>query len=304
MSRNPNRSSLVLKGSGQRGAAVFSTTRYRSWFWLGIALLLLGGCATLSRDRLAANLASAMLNQDDIETVRSGAPAYLLLLDSLVEGQPNDSDLLLAAAKLYSAYGSTLAREPQRRQRLTARSLDYARRAICIDLRPLCARLDAPYPQFAPLVEQLPRDSTELIYSLASSWANWIRVRRGDWQALAQLPKVDRLFQWLIEQDPGLDHGRAQLYLALMNAQLPAAMGGHPEQARERFEQALRYSGGRDLIVQLEYARSYARLVYDQALHDRLLKQVLAADPRVPERTLSNIFAQQQARILLHDDYF
>ncbi|MDH4015412.1 MAG: TRAP transporter TatT component family protein, partial [Chromatiales bacterium] len=63
---------------------------------------------------------------------------------------------------------------------------------------------------------------------------------------------------------------------------------------------------GRDLSVKVEFARTYARLVYDRELHDRLLGEVLAADPDVPGLTLFNVLAQRQAEILLAsaDDYF
>jgi hypothetical protein len=41
-------------------------------------------------------------------------------------------------------------------------------------------------------------------------------------------------------------------------------------------------------------------------LHDRLLNEVLQAKPKVSGMTLSNILAQNEARILLNgaDDYF
>ena len=56
----------------------------------------------------------------------------------------------------------------------------------------------------------------------------------------------------------------------------------------------------------MEYAHTYARLMFDRPLHDRLLKEVMAADPAVPGYTLNNVLAQQQARQLLNsaDDYF
>ena len=41
-----------------------------------------------------------------------------------------------------------------------------------------------------------------------------------------------------------------------------------------------------DEPVKVEFARTYARLVYDRELHDRLLEDVLAADPDVPGLTL------------------
>ena len=52
-------------------------------------------------------------------------------------------------------------------------------------------------------------------------------------------------------------------------------------------------------MVKVLYARYYARLVFDRPLHDRLLREVLEADPRAPGLTLSNTLARQQAHRLL-----
>jgi hypothetical protein len=83
-------------------------------------------------------------------------------------------------------------------------------------------------------------------------------------------------------------------------------MGGRPDEARDHFEQAIELSGGRDLSAKVEYARGYARMLYDRELHDRLLAEVLEADPYAEGLTLSNVLAQDDARALLQDadDYF
>ena len=52
-------------------------------------------------------------------------------------------------------------------------------------------------------------------------------------------------------------------------------------------------------MVKVLYARHYARLVFDRELHDRLLNEVIEAQPDVPGYTLGNTLAQQQARELL-----
>jgi hypothetical protein len=59
-------------------------------------------------------------------------------------------------------------------------------------------------------------------------------------------------------------------------------------------------------MAKVEFARHYARLMFDRALHDRLLHEVLATDPEAPGRTLSNVLAQQQAQQLLDSaaEYF
>ena len=65
-------------------------------------------------------------------------------------------------------------------------------------------------------------------------------------------------------------------------------------------------SEGENLPAKVEYARSYARLVYDRELHDQLLNEVLAAPVEQPGMTLFNVMAQEQAEALLEsaDDYF
>jgi hypothetical protein len=99
----------------------------------GLALLLLlplGGCSLVvgsATSRLADDLSTGILEQDDVETVRDGAPAYLLMLDGLITGDPDNEALLLAGSRLYGAYASAFVEDPDRAGRLTDRSLRYAR---------------------------------------------------------------------------------------------------------------------------------------------------------------------------------
>ena len=62
----------------------------------------------------------------------------------------------------------------------------------------------------------------------------------------------------------------------------------------------------RNLVAQVLFARQYARLVFDRPLHDRLLREVMDADPNAPGLTLANTLAREQALLLLDDadDYF
>ena len=58
-----------------------------------------------------------------------------------------------------------------------------------------------------------------------------------------------------------------------------ASLGGKPDEGKGYFDKALELSGGKNQMVRVLYAQFYARLVFDQALHDRLLNEVLVADP-------------------------
>ena len=84
------------------------------------ALTLLTGCAGIvnkASQRLSENLGNAILNQDDPGTVRDAVPAYLLLLDTLLEGDPKNAGTLLSAARLYGAYAGNFVDEPEREAR-------------------------------------------------------------------------------------------------------------------------------------------------------------------------------------------
>jgi hypothetical protein len=258
----------------------------------------------MATDRLATNLSSAMLNQTDPEIVRHGAPAYLLFLDSLIEEDPDDQALLYAGAKLYSAYAGGLVTDPERQKHLTQKALDYAGRGLCQTTASICAKASQPFDLFKQAVDETGDEDLQGLYLYATSWSGWIQARSDDWNAIANLAKAQAMLEHIVAIAPGYEQGRAQLYLGVIKSQIPPALGGKPEVGRQHFEQALNYTAGEDLIVKLEYARHYARLVFDKTLHDRLLNEVIEADPIKPGLTLSNVMAQQQARRLLEDDYF
>jgi len=167
-------------------------TRWRGLCWLA-ALALLGppGCASLARSAtsgLAGDLSAAILDQDDPGVVRDGAPAYLLLLDSLIAGDPENVDFLLAGARLYSTYASSFALDPRRAQRLAERARGYAQRALCAHRKTLCKAVERPYPELREALGGVRRRDLDVVYGFAATWATWIQTHAGDWRAVADLP--------------------------------------------------------------------------------------------------------------------
>ena len=144
------------------------------------------------------------------------------------------------------------------------------------------------------------------LYSLGSAWAGWIQVRRDDLNAIVQLARVEEIMRKVIELDESYQQGSAHIYLGILASFAPPALGGRPDEGRKHFERAIMLSKGGNLMAKVAFAESYARLVFDRDLHDRLLREVLEADPNVPGYTLVNIYAQQKAEKLLSsaDDYF
>ncbi|MCW8919295.1 MAG: TRAP transporter TatT component family protein [Gammaproteobacteria bacterium] len=271
-----------------------------------LMVLTLGGCTSMITSRLGNNLSNAILNQDDPETVKAGAPAYLLLLDSLIEGNPRDATILIAGARLYSVYDAVFVEDAERGQRLSSKARGYARRAICLKQDALCAVDQGPFTEMLPVLGESRYEHLPALYTYALAWALWIQRHSDNWAAVADLPKIEAMLNRVVELKDDFEEGQAHLYLGILHSQRPPSLGGKPELARRHFEKALRHSQGRDLMIKVEYARHYGRMMFDQALHDRLLNEVLNAEVVVPGHTLSNVLAQRQARELLRSsaDYF
>lgn len=274
-------------------------------FLMVVVCMALAGCAGIL-SRSADNLTKAVLEHDDPATVESGAPAYLLLMDSLVIGSPDNKMILRAAADLYSAYGAIFVADSARAQRLTSRSYKYGRAAFCQHNDAACDLADLDFEAFEARVAGFGAKDLEYLFSLAQSWLAMIRAYSADWGMVAELPKAELLLQRVLELDPEHANGSAQVYMGVLKTLRPPALGGKPEEGRAHFEKAIEISGGNNLAAKVQYAESYARLVFDRELHDRLLNEVLQAETEQDGYTLLNVFARQRAEQLLatSDDYF
>lgn len=274
-----------------------------------VGILPLPGCqmlASTATTRLAENVSAAVLDQEDAALVRDGAPAYLIAIDGLIEGDPENQTLLLAGARLYSAYASAFVAEPKRAVRLTLRARGYGQRALCVRRAALCAAARGSFDDFERELATTERSDLPALYGLGSAWASWVQANSSDWNAIADLPKVQALMERVVSLDESYEAGGAHLYLGVLYTLRPASLGGRPEAGRGHFERAIELSGGRNLTAKVLFASQYARLVFDRPLHDRLLREVLAADARARGFTLSNTLAQERAGELLAsaDDYF
>lgn len=274
-----------------------------------VFLILIGfatGCASVSD--VANGLTNAILNQDDPQTVEDGGPAYLILIDGLIQGDPDNAGRLLAGAKLYGAYTSMFVKEQARHTRMMNRARDYSRRAICEEYEDFCKVIDSPFEVFnAGLMNEFDdEDDVPMLHTFAVIWAGYIKANKGDWSAIADLAKVKACVQRVIDLDEKFDNGSAHLYMALLNTLLPKALGGKPELAKKSFDRAIELSKGRNLMIKVHYAERYARLVFDQELHDGLLNEVINGEVNAPRLTLVNTLAKKKAKALLKSgkEYF
>lgn len=254
----------------------------------------------------ADNLSNAIINNDDPAMVEVGGPAYLLMIDGLLHGDPENESLLRSAATFYTNYATVFAKDNARAQKLTQKALNYAFRAVCVRNTEACLLRAMKFEAFSEFIASMNVKDVPTLYSLGSAWAGWMQAHSDDWNAVAEIPRVEKIMQRIVELDEFFQDGGAHLYLGIFATLHPPALGGKPAVGRKHFEKAIEISGGRNLMVKVAYARQYARLMFDRQLHDKLLEDVLESKYDFPGYTLINILARQQARELLDsaEDYF
>jgi hypothetical protein len=278
-------------------------------FCILISVLLLSGCSyfisSASVD-MTENLSHAILNNNDLATVEAGAPAYLLMVDSLLYRNPDNESLLRGAANIYTAYTNVFVTDKARAGKLTDKALAYAFRAICARRSKTCRFREINFQEFNNILLSLEIKDVPDLFTLGSAWAAWIQTHRDDWNAVAEISRVEAIMKRIVELDEFYQDGGAHLYLGVLATFLPPALGGKPDVGQKHFERALEISKDKNLMAKVLYAQYYARLMFDQKLHDRLLNEVLEAKTDVPGYTLSNTLAKKQARELLQSgkDYF
>ena len=278
-------------------------------FGLATVLLLVTGCAALIGNvtgGVVDDLSEAILDSDDPATVRDGAPAYLLMLDALLRGSPDNADLLRGAATLNGAYATAFVTDDVRRRAFATKAFDFARRAACIDIDWFCDVRTVDFDRLERRIGTLDGKDVPVAYPLATAWAGWIQAHADDWNAIADLARVESIMARVVELDEAHDHGGPHLYMGVFETLVPPSSGGRPEIGRAHFERVVELTGGRHLMAKVYFAQQYARLLFDRELHDALLEEVLATDSAAPGLTLMNTLAKEQARALLDsaDDYF
>jgi tetratricopeptide (TPR) repeat protein len=150
-------------------------------------------------------------------------------------------------------------------------------------------------------------EHTPVLLWAAYAWARWINLNRDNVSALADLPFVNALADRVNELDATYyDYAPVALRAGLMGA-APEQLGGRPREALEQFQRVIELTRRRNLMYLVTTARICAVALRDRALYQRLLQEVIDADPNLdPDLRLANILAQRRARRYLAqiDEFF
>ncbi|MDR3630347.1 MAG: TRAP transporter TatT component family protein [Desulfocapsaceae bacterium] len=273
---------------------------------LSLALLLaLTSCSSIMTGMMAPTVDN-LQKQTDVDLVCQGAPSYLLMIDSMIAADQDNSALLAMGAKSYSAYVAAMTEcgaGEERIQALADKARLYGTALLTARNLPLAPKdsLD----DFDKALARLGKSDVPDVFWGAMAWTTWIRTQHGSPASIADSVKVERIMLRLEELDDTYQQGGVHLFLGAYYAAKPQMFGGRPDLSRIEFEKALAISQRSFLLVQTTYADTYARQVRDKALFDGLLKEVVDFPlNNSKDNALSNQIAKRKAKRLLADAPF
>ena len=177
---------------------------------------------------------------------------------------------------------------------------------LCASNKIACGIHDRPFKEFESVLEKLQKKDADSLFTYGLTSIAFIKVHSDDWGAMAKLPRVEAAFKRVQALNPEYEVVQVEHFLGVLNTIRPPALGGDFDAGKAHYERALALSGGKDLSINVDYARYYARTLYDRELHDSLLNNVMSAEPNQDGYTLFNTLAQREAQELLDaaDEYF
>ena len=286
--------------------------RTRIFFFLWLLFLLsaclpnkkltVGATATLLQE-----VASASSKQSDLRILREGMPAYLMLMDGMIQAWPDNDQLLIAGAESYSSFASLFVEDQDEAYArvLYARGKEYALRSL--EIRGLKNPVDRSFDEFKEALRRLGKKDVPYLFWSATCWANWIRLNLDSMEALSELPKVEWMMRRVLELDEGFYYGGPHLFMGIWYASRPKIAGGDLQKAHEHFTKALELGQGKFLMAYVYYAKYYARKMMDKELFISTLQKVLETPAETsPNLILANTVAKKEAKELLSrvGDYF
>jgi len=249
----------------------------------------------------------SLQKQTDLELIKDGAPALLLLLDGLLAKDPHNKNLLMAATKAYGAYALTLheSNEVDRAISISLKAKTYGI-TLLNQLPGLMNFKDLTFEECCNAVDKIRKRHVGPLFWGAYGWATWIRFQEGAPGAMADLPIIEDIMLRVVALDDAYYYGGAHIFLGAYYSSRPSMYGGKPEESRMHFERALKINNRKFLLTQVAYAETYARMMFDKKLYQDLLNEVLDQPLEDNEMASSNKLAQIMAKKLLDttEEYF
>lgn len=243
---------------------------------------------------------SALTEEADLQFAEQALPGNIKLLEVMLKNDPENERLLRLCAEGYASYALGFVEDVdvERARRFYLRAQEYGMRILRQD-RELQRALEGSADDFRTVVARKPASLVPAVFWTAFAMGSYLNITLTDPEAIATIPKIEAMMQFVATKDSSFYYGGAHLFLGTLYGSRSRFLGGDPVKAKEHFETALRLNQGKFLMTQVYYARSYAVQTLDEALFDELITTVENTSIDVlPEFRLGNAIAKKKAGLL------
>ncbi len=275
-------------------------------FWLTIPLLLLfTGCIQTIAVRSVGGIVEegydALTEESDLQFAEQALPGNLKLLEVMLKNDPENERLLKLCAEGYASYALGFVEDVdvERARVFYLRGRDYSLRILEQD-KDLKRALNGSPDDLKAVLAKKSKNDVPAVFWTAFAWGGYLNITLTDPDAIAAIPKLEAMMNFVLERDSAFYYGGAHLFLGTLYGSRSRFLGGDPDRSRRHFEAALRINGGKFLMTHVYYARSYAVQTLNDTLFEQLLTHVLETPVDVlPQFRLGNAIAKKKARLWL-----
>ncbi len=268
------------------------------------AVLLFSGCIhTIAVSTVGGIIDegfSAFTEEADLDFAETALPGNLKLLDVLLKNNPTDVQMLRLASEGYSSYALAFLedKDPVRARAFYERGKGYGVRILRQEAE-LGKALDGTADELKTVLAARGVEDVPAVFWTAFGWGGAIYRSMSDPDALADLPKVQAMMEFVARTDSMFYFGGADLFLGTLDGTRPTMFGGSPDRSQSHFQRAIRINQGKFLMTYIYYAQSYAVQTQNQELFRALLDTVDNASLEIlPKFRLANAVAKRKAQLL------
>jgi hypothetical protein len=217
----------------------------------------------------------------------------------MLKNDPENRRLLRLVAEGYNSYalGFVEDTEPERAKIFYQRATDYALRLVRQDSK-LAKAFDGSVDELKAELATRSKDDVPGVFWAAFGLGSYLNLALNNPDAIAMLPKAEAMMGFVAAVDSEFYYAGADMFLGTLFGSRPRMLGGDSVRSRQHFERALRINGGKFLMTDVYFARSYAVQTLNEPLFDELLATVDRTSLDVlPRFRLANAIAKKKAKL-------
>ena len=269
------------------------------------ATLLFSGCIQTIAVRSVGGIVEdgfdAFTEESDMQFVEQALPGNIKLLEVMLKNDPDNERLLKLCAEGYASYALGFVEDAnvERARVFYLRARDYGLRVLKQDAD-VAKVINGPADNLKAVLAKKSKDDVPGVFWTAFAMGSYLNITLTDPDAIASIPQIETMMNFVAEKDPAFYYGGAHLFLGTLYGSRSKFLGGDPDKAKQHFEMALRLNEGKFLMTQVYYAKSYAAQTLNDSLFTSLLTEVDSASIDIlPKFRLGNAIAKKKAKLLL-----